>query len=113
MTTASKHDGGKIRWDFLPPLPLEQLAQLYTLGAAKYGDHNWTRGFDYARMYAAMMRHLQAWWMGEDYDQEDGQHHLTAVAWYCFGVIHYEMVGPKQDNRPFRRESQGDVPPPA
>lgn len=32
---------GKVRMDLLPWPELEKIAEVYTAGAAKYGDHNW------------------------------------------------------------------------
>ncbi|KKL87561.1 hypothetical protein LCGC14_1933480 [marine sediment metagenome] len=97
---ARKNDGEKLRYDLVPADALEQLAGVFTLGAGKYGDRNWEKGFAFTRVYAAMMRHLQAWYLGEDYDQDDGQHHLAAVAWGAFVLIHFQMNGPVMDDRP-------------
>lgn len=98
-----KDDQGKLRYDLVPADALQQLVEVYTMGAAKYGDRNWENGIDYSRIYAAMMRHLQAWWQGEDYDEEDGQHHLASVAWGAFALIHFQMAGPCRDDRPYLR----------
>ncbi len=47
-------------------------------GAAKYGRHNYrvigVRGSVY---YDATMRHLMAWWEGEDIDADSGLSHVT------------------------------------
>lgn len=55
--SAVKNDAGKERFDLLPHGPLFELARVYTLGGAKYGDYNWTKGMAYGRIFAAMMRH--------------------------------------------------------
>ena len=42
--TGTKNDGGKLRYDLIPPRALEALAYVYTIGAAKYSDRNWEKG---------------------------------------------------------------------
>ena len=84
-----KDDTGKLRYDLIPPEPLAGLAQVYTIGAKKYADRNWEKGLAYGRVYAALMRHLETWRMGEDWDL-DGQHHLDSVAWCAFALRTYE-----------------------
>ena len=99
-TVGTKNDEGKLRYDLIPADALEQLAGVYTMGARKYGDKNWERGLAFSRIYAAMMRHLQAWWQGEDYAEDDGQHHLSSVAWGAMALLHYHLSGPCEDDRP-------------
>jgi len=104
-----KHDTEKLRYDLLPPEALEALAEVYTIGATKYGDNNYLRGMDWNRIYGAMVRHLQAFWQGESFDKEDGQHHLAAVAWCAFTLLVYERRGIGVDNRPNTILAQGEI----
>jgi hypothetical protein len=94
-----KDDTGKLRYDLIPVHPLEELARVYTLGAAKYEDRNWEKGLSWARVFAAMMRHAWAWWRGETYDPTDGQHHLSSVAWCAFALMDYQRRGTGVDDR--------------
>ena len=98
--TGTKHDSGKLRFDLLPPEALEALVEVYTLGAAKYGDNQYLGGMAWSRIYASMMRHLQACWQGEDYDPENGQLHLASLAWGAFTLITYMRRGLGTDDRP-------------
>lgn len=95
-----KYDNGKLRYDLIPIKSLQSLAWVYTNGAIKYGDRNWEKGILYSRIYAAMMRHLTAWFDGEDLDKEDGQHHLASVAWGAFALLFYGCARPEMDDRP-------------
>jgi hypothetical protein len=61
-----KDDTGKPRMDLIPPEALEALAEVLTIGAARYGARNWEKGITWGRCFAAMMRHLWAWMRGED-----------------------------------------------
>lgn len=95
-----KHDDNKARTDLLPADVLLSLAKQYTHGAGKYGDRNWESGLAYSRVYAALLRHLLAWWSGEDKDQE-GFHHLDAVLFNAVALRAYTLRGMKEfDDRP-------------
>lgn len=72
-----KFDGGKARFDLIPPKALEELAKVYAFGAEKYAPRNWEQGMDWGRVYAATQRHLHAWWSGEETDPETGLSHMA------------------------------------
>lgn len=76
MAEGVKHDGGKLRYELIPPELLEGIAWVLTHGAKKYGDRNWELGIKYSRIFGALMRHMWAWWGGEDLDKESGKSHL-------------------------------------
>ncbi len=99
MIEGAKKDEGKVRWYLIPWEPLKALAALYTMGARKYEPENWRKGIAYSRIFSAMMRHAWAWYGGETHDPEDGQHHLTSVAWCAFTLMWYELYRPKFDDR--------------
>lgn len=47
-------------------------------GACKYGRHNYrASGVRASVYYDAAMRHLMAWWEGQDIDPASGLHHIT------------------------------------
>jgi len=104
--SANKYDGGKARYDLIPPDALEQLAILYGTGAKKYVDRNWEEGFTWGRPFAALMRHAWAWWKGEKYDQVDGQHHLIAVAWNAFTLYEHEQRQIGKDDRKITKKGE-------
>lgn len=97
--TAKKNDDGKLRYDLIPQYPLSEVAKVYTIGAKKYDDNNWRKGFRYGRVFAAMMRHAWAYWRGEDYDPEDGQHHLASVIWCAMSLMEFSRTKVGQDDR--------------
>lgn len=74
-----KFDGGKLRMDLIPIESIEATARVLTMGAEKYGDRNWENGLLYSRVYAALLRHVLAWWKGETIDKESGLNHLDHV----------------------------------
>ncbi len=93
-----KNDVSKLRYDLIPNEQLMELARVYTIGAGKYGDKNYRKGILWHRIYAAMMRHLEAWRRGEQLDPEDGQHHLASVAWGAFTLMEFESCYPEGDD---------------
>jgi len=87
------------RFDLVPPQVEWELAEHFAKGAAKYGDRNWELGVDWSLNYAAMRRHLNAWWAGEDLDEE-GNKHLLAVMWHCAALLTFAETHPELDDRP-------------
>jgi len=87
-----KDDSGKCRLDLLPFDALWEVGKVYTMGCAKYGDRNWENGLRYGRVFAALLRHLWRWWIGETFDTEDGQHHLASVVWAALALLHYDLA---------------------
>lgn len=73
-----KHDDGKLRYDLIPAEAIESLAKILTYGAEKYEENNW-QGLESKRIYSALMRHLEAWRLGNTNDEESGYLHLEHV----------------------------------
>ncbi len=80
QTEGVKFDAGKPRYDLYPPEALEGTTKVLTFGAVKYADRNWEKGMSWGRVFGACMRHLWAWWKGEDTDPESGLPHLDHAA---------------------------------
>ena len=95
-----KYDGGKPRFDLIPAVPLETLAKIYTMGAEKYADRNWEKGIQYSRIYAAVMRHLNKYWSGENLDPESDLPHLAHAAWGLLALLEFDATHPELDDRP-------------
>ncbi|MDB4439205.1 DUF5664 domain-containing protein [bacterium] len=94
-----KSDDNKSRYDLLPPEMLEETAQVLAFGAQKYSDNNWVKGASWSRYFSAMMRHMWAWWRGEDNDPETGYSHLAHAA-CCLGfLMAYQRRGIGKDDR--------------
>lgn len=87
------------RFDLLPVEALSSIARLYGVGAKKYASHNWRRGYDWSKSYAAMMRHANLFWSGEDIDPETGEPHMAAVAFHAMTLIVFMQEQPKFDDR--------------
>lgn len=78
MTTGRKDDQEKPRWDLLPLATVGEVVRVLTIGARRYGDWNWKRVARWrGRYFAASLRHLAAWKLGERLDPDDGLPHLA------------------------------------
>lgn len=99
MAEGRKFDADKLRYDLIPVEPMAQVARVYTIGAKKYNDRNWESGIKWGRIYAAIQRHLTAYWGGERDDKVDGQHHLASVVWGALALMEYERTHPELDDR--------------
>ena len=96
---AVKHDKGKLRYDLIPPEALEALVQVYTYGATKYAPDNWRNGMEWSRVFAAIQRHLWAFWNGYDNDLESKLPHLAHAAWGCFTLLSFLSTCSGDDDR--------------
>ena len=88
------------RFDLIPADALWAIAEHFGRGAEKYADRNWEKGYDWSLSYGAMMRHVWAWWGGEDVDEETGSSHMVAVAWHALVLVANELRGNGTDDRP-------------
>lgn len=88
------------RFDLIPTGALTRLAEHFGRGASKYDDRNWERGYKWSLSYAALCRHLFAWWGGEDIDPETGSHHLDAVMWHSMVLRTFVDEFQDKDDRP-------------
>lgn len=72
-----KDDGGKLRFDLIPPEVETALAEVLTFGANKYTDDGWRTVPNAEKRYtAALGRHLNAAKRGETFDPESNLTHL-------------------------------------
>lgn len=87
------------RHDLVPSAALDELARVYGAGADKYSDTNYLRGYSYRLSLGALLRHVQAWNQGEDYDPETGLHHLSHAAWHCMTLQTFQWNDIGTDDR--------------
>lgn len=87
------------RYDLIPMEPLAAVARHYGVGAEKYAAHNWRRGYEWSKSFAAMMRHAWAFWRGQDIDEETGSPHLAGVVFHAFALMEYMETHREFDDR--------------
>jgi hypothetical protein len=86
-----KKDAGKLPLELLPTRPLEAVAAVLAFGARKYRANGWRAGIAYSRVYAAVLRHMWAWWRGEDNDRETGLPHLAHAMCELAFLLDYHL----------------------
>lgn len=85
----------------VPAQVVAELGLAMLEGAAKYGRHNYrVAGVRASVYYDAAMRHLMAWWEGEDIDPDSGLPHVVK-AMACLAVMRDAQINNKlSDDRP-------------
>lgn len=85
---------------WVDPAALKVLGEVAGKGAEKYGDgHNFLKGYDWQLSYDAMMRHMMAFWSGEDADPETGLPHTAHAAWHALALTSFQLHGLGADGR--------------
>lgn len=102
MSPGAKYDGGKVGMWMLPPDPLIDIARVLDFGAQKYASYNWTNGIRYSRIFGSLLRHLFAWWKGEDNDPETNLPHLAHAGCNILFLLQYARTRRSFDDRPVK-----------
>lgn len=77
-------------------------------GALKYGRHNYrTVGVRASVYYDAALRHLTAWWEGQDLDPDSGLSHLVKCLACLYVLRDSQNMGNWVDDRPPRLPDDG------
>lgn len=103
LKEGTKFDNDKLPLDLWSPYALEETAKVLAFGAIKYEPYNWAKGIKYSRVFSALLRHLWAFWRGENFDEETRLHHLAHAMCCLMFLLHYEMNRRKYrlfDDRP-------------
>ena len=91
----------KIPLHLVPPSAKHYMAQALADGARKYGAYNWRTGsINVSVYYAAMQRHMDAFWDGEDAAEDSGVHHVAHAMACCALLLDAMTVGKLVDDRP-------------
>lgn len=88
----------------LSTVPMNVIAEIGVAmleGAAKYGRHNYrAAGIRNSVYFDAAMRHLIAWWEGEDIDPDSGMSHITKALATLVVLRDGMLAGNGTDDRP-------------
>lgn len=87
------------RFGLLPFDSLWEVAEVYGLGAKKYAERNWQRGYKWSLSFDALQRHLALWWEGEETDSESGLSHLAHAAFHILALIWFRKHAKGTDDR--------------
>lgn len=87
------------RFGLIPAAALKVVARVYAMGALKYDRHNWAKGYDWDLSLDALERHIAEFKMGNDRDEESGEHHLAHAVFHCLTLIMFWLYGLGTDTR--------------
>lgn len=98
---APKFDATKVRLDLLPIEPMMQIANVFGFGAKKYFANSYRQGETvvWSRTYGSIMRHMMAFWSGEDKDPESGLDHLAHAGTQLFILMEHTAHNKNKDDR--------------
>ena len=90
-----KDDIGKLRYDCIPIMELEECARVMTYGAKKYNENpqnpNWINVEDgFNRYFAALMRHLEEVRKGNQIDEDSGLSHMAHAIFNVMALSHFD-----------------------
>ena len=86
------------RFDLLPWTAMEDVARVYGMGAEKYEDWNWAKGYDWSLSLGAAFRHMAAFGAGEDTDPESGLPHPAHAVFHMLALITFMQTHPDGDD---------------
>lgn len=91
----------KVPLHLVPPSAKHYLAMALADGAKKYGPYNWRDAAISISVYkAAMERHMDAFWDGEELAPDSGVHHVAHAMACCALILDAMSVGKLHDDRP-------------
>jgi len=97
--SAAKNDKEKVDLSLIPMISSIEHAKAFMVGEAKYGRYNYCKGHKASQLIAAMKRHAEAWFNGEERDPVDGQHHLGSVMACASMLLRQMELGTLKDDR--------------
>ena len=102
-----RYNEGKpqLRYMFCFPGAWEMLARVLEQGEKKYSIYNFMKRAPASELFDSMMRHLNAWWNGEDDAPETGISHLACAMFNMTQLcesIQNPPEGERTDDRPHR-----------
>lgn len=101
--TGRKYDEDKPRVDLIPMYSVLEVGKVMGFGAVKYDEYNWMHGIKVSRLIAASIRHIVAFMLGQNKDQDSGLHPLAhAIASLMMAYDVLTIYGPEFDDRPKR-----------
>jgi Domain of unknown function (DUF5664) len=117
MTPASKLPGvspkvfagsKKVSMALLPGIAIAHGAHAMMDGADKYGPFNWRARPVPASVYVnACLRHVEAWFDGEETAEDSGVHHLGHAIGCLAILLDAQETGSLIDDRPINKKCRG------
>lgn len=82
----------KPNYHLIPPRVLEEVAKVFTHGAAKHDEFGWLKAPEsQSHMYSCAQRHQQEWRVGKKADDEFGTHPLAHAITRLMMLMAYDL----------------------
>jgi len=95
-----KHDQGKPKLNLVSTIANWRAAEVMTDGEATYGSHNWREtGFDWSRLIASTLRHIEMFKDGMDKDPKSGRSNLAHARCCIDMLLEHEELHKDKDDR--------------
>lgn len=106
---AARHNAGKPQLSYLLTFSeaLDAVAEVSMSGANVYGRGNYLQGAPLTEHVDSLLRHLKAFYRGEDLDPNSGHPHVAHMAWNALRLCQEALApapGTKDDRIGYRRE---------
>lgn len=98
------------RLSTVDPDVLLMLGEISNYGSEKYDAYNFLKGMEWDLMFDALLRHLLAFWAGEDDDPESGLPHMGHAMWHAHALLAHYLHGIGTDTRPWTVLPDPDAP---
>ena len=108
--SGARFNAGKHPLKFTPLHLLEPANRVWAYGVNKYAAWNWAKGMPWSVPYECMLRHLAAWYRGEDTDPESGESHLGHIMCNVLMLEHFKTAFTEGDDRPKLEFQPGGLP---
>ena len=102
-TGSLRYNVGKLPVHLVPPKTIKAMAKVLEYGATKYPERNWESGNNYSVAYSSLMRHLLAFWSGENDDPESNLPHTYHILMNAAMLVEYEQLEEDFDDRPGKK----------
>lgn len=98
--SGARFNDGKVAFELIPGMGLEDCARVFDYGRRKYASWNWAKGMAWMVVFGCLLRHLYAWARGEDNDPESGLPHLGHAMCNLVMLCVFARTYPEGDDRP-------------
>jgi hypothetical protein len=99
--SGARANRGKVALSLFPMHLLAGASRIFMGGAMKYAQWNWAKGMQHSTCVDCFLRHFNKWWyMGEDIDDESGEHHIDHMICNLIMLRHYIVAFKEGDDRP-------------
>ena len=100
--SGARFNDGKVPLNLIPLSAMVECARVFDYGRRKYAAWNWAKGMDWSVPYGCLLRHMAAWFDGEDNDPESGLPHLGHAMCNLVMLSTFARTFREGDDRPKR-----------